>query len=124
MLVGKFYLIYLLLLDIVNLGHFQEIKDQTGKEIAEHNIILIQIQPHTLLVKVDVNIYVHSYSGTLTIQHPLGNEKQCWISRLLDYEVNLYEKLNGRCQRILADLGKRWFIEVPDLVGSTVCIHT
>ena len=25
------------------------------------------------------------YSGTCIIQHPLGNAKQCWISRLLDY---------------------------------------
>ena len=24
-------------------------------------------------------------SGTCLIQHPLGNDKQCWVSRLLDY---------------------------------------
>ena len=26
----------------------------------------------------------HMYSGTCIIRHPLGNAKQCWISRLLD----------------------------------------
>ena len=32
-----------------------------------------------------VLIYEYTYSGTCIIRHPLGNEKQCWISRLLDY---------------------------------------
>ena len=27
-------------------------------------------------------------------QHPLGNEKQCWISRLLDYRVFVFGHTN------------------------------
>ena len=27
----------------------------------------------------------HMYRGICIIRHPLGNEKQFWISRLLDY---------------------------------------
>ena len=54
------------------------------------------------------------YSGTCLIRHLLGNEKQCWISRLLDYRGQFVWYINGRCQRILAGLGKCWFIEVLD----------
>ena len=44
------------------------------------------------LIAIIICIHVHALvhmvcacSGTCIIQHPLGNEKQCWISRLLDY---------------------------------------
>ena len=36
------------------------------------------------LVCVQWNL-LNMYSETCLIQHPLGNVKQCWISRLLDY---------------------------------------
>ena len=32
-------------------------------------------------------------------------------------------KINGRCQRILAGLGKCWSIEVLDKAGSTVHMY-
>ena len=54
------------------------------------------------------------YSETCLIRHPLGNVKQCWISRLLDYRGQFVWKINGWCQRILTGLGECWFIEVLD----------
>ena len=54
------------------------------------------------------------YSGTCVIQHPLGSEKQCLISRLLDYRGQFVWQINGQCKRVLAGLGECWFIEVLD----------
>ena len=37
-----------------------------------------------MYVCTHVRTYVCIYSGACKIRHPLGNEKHCWISRLLD----------------------------------------
>ena len=81
---------------------------------SEHNVkcmgacVCVHIHVHVfecVYGSLPAKVYVHAirvctyiftartctYSETCIIQHPLGNVKQCWINRLLDY--SLYGKL-------------------------------